>query len=48
VDSPTKLTFDVASVETLRPLITAAGGQVDPAEAGWSWRGVAVVIRRSD
>jgi hypothetical protein len=39
VDSPTKLAFDVASVETLRPLITAAGGQVDPAEAGRCWRG---------
>jgi len=48
VDSPTKLAFDVASVETLRPLITAAGGQVDPAEEGWSWRGVAVAIRHSD
>ena len=37
--SPIKLSFDVASIEGLRAVITSAGGCVDPIESAWEFRG---------
>jgi predicted enzyme related to lactoylglutathione lyase len=37
--TPVKLTFEVATIEALRPAVTAAGGQLDPAERAWEFRG---------
>ena len=36
--TPIKLTFDVDSIDAVRPLIRQHGGQVDPAAAQWSFR----------
>jgi predicted enzyme related to lactoylglutathione lyase len=37
--SPVKLAFEVASLEELRPVVAGAGGQPDPVEAAWEFRG---------
>jgi hypothetical protein len=37
--SPVKLAFEVASLEELRPVVAGAGGQPDPAESAWDFRG---------
>jgi len=38
-DSPVKLSFEVASIEELYAVITGTGGQVDPLEPAWEFRG---------
>jgi predicted enzyme related to lactoylglutathione lyase len=37
--SPMKLVFDVASIESLRPVVAARGGGIDPGETVWEFRG---------
>ena len=38
-DSPVKLVFSVASIEALRSKVVEAGGQLDPNESAWQFRG---------
>jgi predicted enzyme related to lactoylglutathione lyase len=38
-DSPIKLAFDVADLDQVGALVVAAGGQIDPADAKWKFRG---------
>jgi predicted enzyme related to lactoylglutathione lyase len=38
-DSPVKLAFEVASIEGLYSVITGTGGQIDPLEPAWEFRG---------
>lgn len=38
-DSPIKLVFDVADLDQVGSLVVAAGGQLDPADAIWEFRG---------
>jgi predicted enzyme related to lactoylglutathione lyase len=38
-DSPIKLAFDVADPDEVGSLVAAAGGQMDPADAAWEFRG---------
>jgi predicted enzyme related to lactoylglutathione lyase len=38
-DSPIKLAFDVADLDRVGSLVVAAGGQIDPTDAIWKYRG---------
>jgi predicted enzyme related to lactoylglutathione lyase len=38
-DTPVKLAFEVESIEQFQPVVTRTGGQIDPAEATWRFRG---------
>jgi predicted enzyme related to lactoylglutathione lyase len=38
-NTPVKLIFDVASLEELRSVVTGTGGQIDPIEPIWKFRG---------
>lgn len=38
-DTPIKLAFDVSNIEELRPLVAELGGQVDPTDTRWEFRG---------
>jgi predicted enzyme related to lactoylglutathione lyase len=38
-DTPIKLAFEVKSLEDLRPTVIAAGGQIDPPQSAWEFRG---------
>jgi predicted enzyme related to lactoylglutathione lyase len=38
-DTPVKLAFEVDSIERLLPVVTGTGGQIDPAESAWKFRG---------
>lgn len=38
-DTPIKLSFDVASIEALRPIVASLGGQVGPVDSEWEFRG---------
>jgi predicted enzyme related to lactoylglutathione lyase len=38
-DTPVKLAFEVESIEGLQQVVTATGGQVDPTESAWRFRG---------
>jgi hypothetical protein len=37
--SPTKLAFEVAAVEQLRAVAAGLGGELDPPESAWTFRG---------
>jgi predicted enzyme related to lactoylglutathione lyase len=37
--TPIKLTFDVPSIDEVRPVIDGLGGSVDPAAGEWEFRG---------
>ncbi len=37
--TPVKLAFEVASIGGLRAAVTGGGGQIDPVESGWEFRG---------
>jgi predicted enzyme related to lactoylglutathione lyase len=38
-DTPVKLAFAVGSIEGLQPVVTATGGELDPTESAWRFRG---------
>jgi len=38
-DSPVMLAFEVASLEGLHPVVSETGGQLDPVESAWEFRG---------
>jgi hypothetical protein len=38
-ETPIKLSFDVAGIDDLRPVVVRLGGQIDPPETGWGFRG---------
>jgi len=38
--TPVKLTFGVPSIDDLRPVMARLGGQVDPGETQWEFRGL--------
>jgi len=37
--SPIKLTFDVVDLDQLRSLVLASGGQINPTDTAWRFRG---------
>jgi catechol-2,3-dioxygenase len=38
-ETPIKLAFQVPSIEGLRPVMASLGGEMDPAETQWEFRG---------
>lgn len=43
-ETPVKLVFTVAGLEAARPVAVAHGGDLEPADAAWTWHG----LRRLD